>query len=70
MDYGYQLLRHVVQQVFGNLGQAARLTLALFLAPLVGFLALGGGMAIGVPGHPGGGVIPGALMLIVVTIVA
>lgn len=28
MDYGYQLLRHVVQQVFGNLGAAARLTLA------------------------------------------
>ncbi len=26
MDYGYQLLRHVVQQVFGNLGQAARIT--------------------------------------------
>lgn len=27
MDYGYQLLRHVVQQVFGNLGAAARLTI-------------------------------------------
>jgi hypothetical protein len=33
MDYGYQLLRHAVQQVFGNLGQAARLTLLLAMAP-------------------------------------
>jgi hypothetical protein len=43
MDYGYQLLRHVVQQVFGNLGEAVRLTMALFLAPFVGFLLLGFG---------------------------
>lgn len=27
MDYGFQLLRHVVQQVFGNLGPAARITI-------------------------------------------
>lgn len=27
MDYGYQLLRHVFQQVFGNLGAAARITI-------------------------------------------
>jgi hypothetical protein len=33
MDYGYQLLRHVLQQVFGNLREAAQLTLLLFLAP-------------------------------------
>ncbi|QBY02101.1 hypothetical protein E2K80_16290 [Rhodophyticola sp. CCM32] len=39
MDYGYQLLRHVVQQVFGNLGQAARLTLFLVLVPAI-FLLL------------------------------
>jgi hypothetical protein len=34
MDYGYQLLRHVVQQVFGNLGSAARITLVLILIPI------------------------------------
>ncbi|AHM03549.1 hypothetical protein roselon_01158 [Roseibacterium elongatum DSM 19469] len=33
MDYGYQLLRHAVQQVFGNFAQAARLTLLLAMAP-------------------------------------
>ncbi len=33
MDYGYQLLRHVVQQVFGNLGAALRITAALVLIP-------------------------------------
>jgi hypothetical protein len=41
MDYGYQLLRHVLQQVFGNLREAAQLTLFLFLAPFAAFLALG-----------------------------
>lgn len=35
MDYGYQLLRHVVQQVFGNLGSAARITLPLLALPLI-----------------------------------
>lgn len=35
MDYGYQLLRHVVQQVFGNLGSAARLTLPPFVIPFL-----------------------------------
>ena len=33
MDYGYQLLRHVISQVFGNLGSAARITLILLLIP-------------------------------------
>ncbi|QXT39937.1 hypothetical protein [Gymnodinialimonas ceratoperidinii] len=35
MDYGYQLLRHVFAQVFGNLPQAARITLVLLAAPMV-----------------------------------
>ena len=35
MDYGYQLLRHVVQQVFGNLREAAQITLFLFLVPIL-----------------------------------
>jgi hypothetical protein len=35
MDYGYQLLRHVIAQVFGNLPQAARITLVLLAAPLL-----------------------------------
>jgi hypothetical protein len=38
MDYGYQLLRHVVQQVFGNLGSAARITLPLLALPYLIFL--------------------------------
>lgn len=38
MDYGYQVLRHTVQQVFGNLGQAARLTLPLVIIPTAFFL--------------------------------
>lgn len=57
MDYGYQLLRHVVQQVFGNLAEAARLTLFLFLAPFAGFIMLGfGSMTMGaMPGAEGAG---------------
>jgi hypothetical protein len=35
MDYGYQLLRHVIIQVFGNLGSAARITLVLLAVPLL-----------------------------------
>ena len=35
MDYGYQLLRHVVQQVFGNLGAAARITILPILLAYV-----------------------------------
>ncbi|WP_341863092.1 hypothetical protein [Gymnodinialimonas sp. 57CJ19] len=35
MDYGYQLLRHAFAQVFGNLPQAARITLVLLAVPLV-----------------------------------
>ena len=51
MDYGYQLLRHVVQQVFGNLAEAVRLTMALFLAPFLALILLGFGtvMSGGVP---------------------
>jgi hypothetical protein len=68
MDYGYQLLRHVVQQVFGNLRQAAQLTLALFLLPLVAFLALGGGaMAMGQ--MPSGGSLLGLLLVVVLSVV-
>lgn len=33
MDEGYRLLQHVVRQVFGNLGQAARLTVIPLLLP-------------------------------------
>ena len=38
MDYGYQVLRHVVQQVFGNLGQALRITGILVAGPTLFFL--------------------------------
>lgn len=70
MDYGYQLLRHVVQQVFGNLRQAAQLTLALFLVPLIGFIALGGGNTGTMMEPPGGGVILGGLFLVIFAVVA
>lgn len=40
MDYGYRMLRHVVAQVFGNLGQAARLTLVPTFLPAAILLAL------------------------------
>jgi hypothetical protein len=70
MDYGYQLLRHVVQQVFGNLRQAAQLTLALFLVPFVGFLALGGGSPATVTEAPGGGFVLGVLLIVVFAVVA
>lgn len=70
MDYGYQLLRHVVQQVFGNLRPAAQLTLLLFLVPLVGFIALTGGDAAGMAEAPGGGTILGGLLLVVCTVIA
>jgi membrane-anchored glycerophosphoryl diester phosphodiesterase (GDPDase) len=71
MDYGYQLLRHVVQQVFGNLRQAAQLTLLLFLLPLAGFIALGGAtMGLGMTEPPGGGLVFGLLLLVVTAVVA
>ncbi|MGR3638928.1 hypothetical protein [Alterinioella nitratireducens] len=35
MDDGYKMLQHVVRQVFGNLGQAVRLTLFLTAAPML-----------------------------------
>lgn len=69
MDYGYQLLRHVVQQVFGNLSQAVQLTLALFLLPLVGFVLLGGG-AVASGQTPGGGAVLGLLLVAVLAVVA
>ena len=40
MDYGYRMLRHVVAQVFGNLGQAARLTLVPTFLPLIILIVL------------------------------
>lgn len=40
MDYGYRMLRHIVAQVFGNLGQAARLTLVPTFLPAAILLAL------------------------------
>lgn len=73
MDYGYQLLRHVLQQVFGNLREAAQLTLLLFLAPFLGFVLLGFG-AVATGGMPdpqaaASGAL-GALVLLVVAIIA
>lgn len=72
MDYGYQLLRHVVQQVFGNLKEAAQLTLLLFLAPFIGFVALGLGAMTGGqmqdPAAAGGSVLAGLVLLIVAII--
>lgn len=47
MDYGYQLLRHVVQQVFGNLGVAARLTLPILAIPVVLFALTNPGILTG-----------------------
>lgn len=70
MDYGYQLLRHVIQQVFGNLRQAAQLTLALFLMPLVGLVAMGGGNSAAMTEAPGGGFILGVLLLVVFAVIA
>lgn len=40
MDYGYRMLRHVVAQVLGNIGQAARLTLVPTFLPAAVLLAL------------------------------
>ncbi len=56
MDYGYQLLRHVVQQVFGNLAQAARLTLLLTLIPSLLLIVTNPGVMTGAaidPTQPG-----------------
>jgi len=47
MDYGYQLLRHVVQQVFGNLGAAARITLPLLAIPVIILLITNPGLLTG-----------------------
>ena len=66
MDYGYQLLRHIVQQVFGNLRQAAQLTLPLFLLPFIAFLLLiGGRLDPQAVEPPGGGVLLGLLAVVV-----
>ena len=40
MDHGYRMLRHVVAQVFGNFGQAARLTMLLTFLPMALLLLL------------------------------
>lgn len=40
MDYGYRMLRHVVAQVFGNFGQAARLTFLPTFLPMAVLLML------------------------------
>lgn len=47
MDYGYQLLRHVIAQVFGNLGSAARITLVLLLIPTAILLVTNPGILTG-----------------------
>lgn len=47
MDYGYQLLRHVVTQVFGNLGSAARITLVLLAIPVAILLVANPGLLTG-----------------------
>jgi hypothetical protein len=70
MDYVYQLLRHVVQQVFGNLRQAAQLTLPLFLLPLLAFVLLvGGDFTPQTIDNPGGGQILGMLGVVVLGVV-
>jgi hypothetical protein len=75
MDYGYQLLRHVVQQVFGNLRAAARLTLALYLAPFVMVLLVTGGAGFAAytsagDAATGGGLFLGGLLTVVVAVLA
>lgn len=74
MDYGYQLLRHVVQQVFGNIVPAARLTLLLFLAPFIGLLILTGGTGFATfttgSGGGAGTLVMGGLILVVVSVLA
>lgn len=73
MDYGYQLLRHVVQQVFGNLGEAVRLTMALFLAPFLALILLGYGtvMSGGMPDPQAAGASAlGALLILAVAAIA
>lgn len=47
MDYGYQLLRHVIAQVFGNMGSAARITLVLLAIPVAIILATNPGVLTG-----------------------
>jgi len=49
MDNGYLMLQHVVRQVFGNLGQAARLTLLLTAGPMLVILYLSAQL-VAVPG--------------------
>ncbi len=65
MDYGYRMLRHVVRQVFGNIGQAARLTLLLTFLPMALMLLyfLNAGVDLSMMGSmPNGGTMgPGAM---------
>lgn len=72
MDYGYQLLRHVLHQVFGNLREAAQLTLFLFVLPFALMIMLGLGTLLSgapVPPEEAAGLLGGALLLIAVSIV-
>ncbi len=52
MDNGYKMLQHVVRQVFGNLGQAARLTLLLTAGPMLVLLYLSAQVVLGPGGIP------------------
>lgn len=47
MDYGYQLLRHIFAQVFGNLPQAARITMPLILVPTLILIATNSPLLLG-----------------------
>jgi hypothetical protein len=73
MDYGYQLLRHAVQQVCGHIRPAARLTLALFLTPVILFLLLTGGTgfaSVASAEAVGGGLVLALLVTVVVAVLA
>lgn len=52
MDNGYLMLLHVVRQVFGNLGQATRLTLLLTAGPMLVILYLSAQVVAGPGGVP------------------
>lgn len=60
MDYGYRMLRHVVAQVFGNFGQAARLTFLPTFLPMAVLLMLFLNWGVSFSGDPFAGSGPGA----------
>ncbi len=68
MDYGYQLLRHVLQQVFGNIRQAAQTTLLLFLAPYFALILVGAGFIAGVGGIPDASAIGGSILVVLLIV--